>query len=123
MQIVDVLGNQQEVTRPFGVQSCKREVGVVRLDLVQLCSTRVIEAVNQLGIESIGLGRANILNPVAFPQTLRPAEGREAAFRADARPCQDDNVTYPGHRLRLSHPGWKSAGYCIDTNVSDNHSA
>ena len=47
---------------------------------------------NQRGIAAERLGRRDILDAVAFPQAIRPAERRQAAFGGNSGPGQDDDV-------------------------------
>ena len=80
MQIVDILCDQQQLTRPFGIQSCERLMSGIGLDSSKLCPPGVVEGVNESGIPAESLGRANILDPVALPQSVGATEGRQAAL-------------------------------------------
>ena len=85
VQVVDILGDQQQLARPLGVEPRQRVVRRIGLDRSELRPPRVVESVNQRRIAAEGLGRADVLDPMPFPQAVGPAEGREAAFGAKRR--------------------------------------
>ena len=64
----------------------------IRLDGSELRPPRVVEGVDQRGIARERLGRRDVLDPVALPQPVGPAEGREAAFGGNSGAGQDDDV-------------------------------
>ncbi len=67
MKVIDILGDDQQPARPFGVEPCQRPVRRIRLDSSELLAPRVIESVNQPRIARERFGRAHIFNPVPFP--------------------------------------------------------
>ena len=64
----------------------------IGLDGLQLRTALVVEFLDQSGVADKGLGRGDILDPVPFPQTIRPAKGGDAAFGADAGAGEDDDI-------------------------------
>ena len=85
VQIVDILGDDQQLARPFGIEPRQRPVRRIGLDLAQPRPARVVEAVDQRRIARERLGRRDILDPMPLPQPVRPAEGREPALGARCR--------------------------------------
>lgn len=98
MQVIDILGDDQELARPFGVEPRQRAVRRVRFDRPKLLPPLIVEAMDQLRIAAQRLRGADILDAMALPQSVRAAEGREAAFGGDAGACQNDDVADLGHR-------------------------
>jgi hypothetical protein len=113
VQIVDILGNQKQFSRPFGVEPGQCLMSRVRLDFVQPLSPGVIEFVNERGIAQICLWCANILDPMPLPKSIGPAERRKSALGADPSSGQYDDVAKRAHApsLRASfnvRHGWKA---------------
>ena len=92
VQIVDVLRDQQQLARPFGVEPRQRNVRGIRLDRPQLRPPRIVEGMDQRRIALKSLGRRDILDAMSLPQTIGPTEGRETAFGRYAGAGQDDDV-------------------------------
>jgi len=92
MQIVDILCDQEQLTSPFGIQSCQRLVSGIGLNRSKLCPPGVVEGVDESGVPAERRGRADILDPVALPQSVGSTEGREAALGRDACAGQYDYV-------------------------------
>ena len=92
VQIVDILGDQQQLARPLSIEPRQRLVRVIWLDGPQPRPPRVVEGVDQRRVPPIRLGRGDVLDPVAFPQPVGPAEGREPAFGGNAGSGQDHDV-------------------------------
>src|SRR5205823_109790 len=84
VEVVDVLGNEQELARPFLLEARERFVGGVRLYLAELAPAQVVELVHERGVTREALGRGHVFHAVAFPKPVRIAERRDAAFRGDA---------------------------------------
>ena len=80
VQIVDILGDEQQLARPFGIEPRQRLVRGIGLDRRQALPAghrRMSEPARGPG----GKPRAcNILDPVALPQSVGAAEGRQAAL-------------------------------------------
>ena len=93
VQVVDVLGDEQQLARPVGIEPRQRHVRGIRLDRAQLRPPRIVESVDQRRIAPKSLGRRDILDAMSFPQPIRPAEGREAALGRYAGAGQDDDTS------------------------------
>ena len=59
---------------------------------------RIVEGVDQRRVAPIGFGRADILDPVALPQPVGPAESRDPAFGRDSGASQDHEIANVGHQ-------------------------
>ncbi len=97
VQIVDILRHDQQFARPFGVEPGERAMGGVRLDRLQLRPPRVVEVLHQRRIAPEGLGRADILDPMPLPQSVRPAKGGKPALGRDAGAGKDHDVADVSH--------------------------
>ena len=97
VQVVDILGDDQQFARPFGVEPRQRAMRRIGLDRRRAGAARVVEAVDQRGIARERLGRRDILDPMAFPQPVRPAKGGEAALGRNAGAGEDDDVADFAH--------------------------
>ena len=95
VKVVDILGDQQEITWPFGLEPRKCLVRRVGTDARKFRSPSIVEAVNQCRIPAEGLGRSHVFNAVAFPQAVGAAKGCEAAFGRNAGARQDHDVAKP----------------------------
>ena len=102
VQVVDVLGDDQEVAAERLLQPGQGEVGGVGLDPGQRGTTLVVEAVDQVRFGGVGLGRRDQHRVVALPQPVCVPEGREPALGGDAGAGQDDDAhgssEVPGRR-------------------------
>ena len=78
MQIVDILRDQQQLARPFGIQPGERAMRRIGLDRAELRAPRVIESMHQLGIAAKASG-------VATSSTLWPSHSPSGP-RKVARP-------------------------------------
>ena len=85
VEIVDILGDDQQLARPFRVEPRQRLVRRIGLDPGEIGAAGVVEGVDQSGIARERLGRGDVLDPMALPQSVRPAEGGEARFRPRCR--------------------------------------
>lgn len=96
MQVIDILGHQQEAAFalgcPVGFERNKGDMGGVRLRPGCLLSPFVIEGADQIGVPLQRFWRADILNPPVFPYPAIPAKRRKAAFSRYARASEDDDV-------------------------------
>lgn len=91
VEVVYILRHDQQVAGPFGVEPGERTVRCVGLDAGKCAAALVVEAVDRRSVSRQRLGRADVLDAVAFPQAVGAAEGREAAFGGDAGTGQDDD--------------------------------
>ena len=93
VQVVDILGHQQQLAWPCGVEPRQSDMRRIGLDRGKRRPASIVESVDQLRIARIGLGRAHVLDAMSFPQAVRPAECGDAALGRDARAGQDHDVS------------------------------
>ena len=93
VQVVDVLGHEQNAARPFGLQPRQGQMRRVGRDTVGNgpLAPGIVEAEHPFRVAGIGFGRGHVLDPVARPDAVRIAEGREPRFLGNARPRQNDD--------------------------------
>ena len=92
MEVIYVLGNDRY---PVGLfQPGQRPMGGVGLNVFQLPATLVIEVQYQLRVAGKSLGGSDVFNGVTFPQTAGIAKSGQAAFRADTRAGQYNNMFF-----------------------------
>ena len=96
VKVVDVLRDEEELARPFGVEPGQRVVRGVGFDFGQSRAAGVVELVDERRIADIGFGGRDVLDMVAFPQAVGGAERRQAALRRHTRARQHDDVA-DGH--------------------------
>ncbi len=99
VQVVDILGDDQQLARPCGVEPRQRAVRGIGLDRRERRATGIVETVDEIGILRERLGRAHILDPVPLPQAARPAKGRQPALGGDAGAGQNHQVSDIAHAL------------------------
>lgn len=92
VQVVDVLGDQQEVARPAGGEVGESVVGGVGMHRRQPAAATVVEVLHQGGVAGEGLGRRHVLKPTAHPQAVVGAEGGHAGLGGYAGAGEDDEV-------------------------------
>ena len=92
MQIVYVLGDEKKLAGPLRIEPGQGLVRRVWLNRAEPCASRVIESVDQPRIAAKRLRRGDILDAMAFPQAVRPAEGRKPALRRYAGAGQDHDI-------------------------------
>ena len=113
VEVVHVLGHQQELARPGALEL---DEGVVRgIGLVggEAPPPLVVEAVDQLRIPPEGLRGGNVLQAVALPQPVPIPEGAHAALRRDAGASQEHQPGIAGEgRVGGTH-GLGEAGFPV----------
>lgn len=103
VQVVDILGDDQQVAGPVGVEPRQRLVRRVRDLGLDRLAPRVVEAVDEVGIARESLGRRDVLDPMLLPQPARVAEGVDAAFGRNPGAGQDHDIL-DGVMLSLLRP-------------------
>ena len=103
MEVVDVLGDQQEVALPAGGEVGEGAVGGVGLDLSKLATAAVVEVLHHGRVAGEGFRRGHVLDAVAHPQAVVGAEGGDAGLGGDAGAGEDDQiaVTHRGTKALL----------------------
>lgn len=91
VQVVDVLGNHQQLSRPFSVKPRQRPMSIIGLDSSELGPASIVESMDQSRITAKRFGGANILDTMTLPKTVGASESREAALGGDTGPGQNDN--------------------------------
>jgi hypothetical protein len=97
VKIVDVLGDQQQLTGPFCVEPRQGHVRGIGFDRAEPRPARIVKGVDQGRVALESLGRGDILDAMSFPQSIGPAECRKATFRGDPCAGQDDDVPNVRH--------------------------
>jgi hypothetical protein len=67
VQIIDILGDDQEFVPPFGIETGERGVGGVGFDCRQRGASGIVEFEDKRAIAGKRFGRADVFDPVAFP--------------------------------------------------------
>ena len=102
VEIVDVLGAEEQVPSPLGkplFKAGERPMRLVRLCREKVPATQVVEGMNQFGVPGEGFRCREFLRVEAGPEPLGPVpEGSKSAFCRYPRPRQNEYV----HRLGLS---------------------
>ena len=92
VQIIDILGDEQEVAGPFRLQPCQRQMRGIGHHLAEEGAALIVELLHQCGIAAEGLWGGDILHPMAFLQAIGGAEGGHAGFGRNAGAGEDDDV-------------------------------
>src|SRR3546814_6881931 len=83
MQVVDILGYQQEVAGPLPLQRGQRSMRGIRHGSDQIAAARVIEAMHQRRVAQEAFRRRHVVQVILRPQPVLVAKGAEAGFRRD----------------------------------------
>ena len=89
VQIVDVLRDQQKISRPAPFQLGKRQMRWIWNDGAYCSAARVIKVMNQRRVTCKGLGCGDVFDPMSLPQPIGGPEGRDPAVRRHTRARQD----------------------------------
>ena len=81
MQVINILGDEQQFAPPLRVEPGERAMGGVGLDRRQPRAARIAKGMDQRRIAAKGLRRGDILHPMSFPQAVRPPESGDSALR------------------------------------------
>ena len=95
VEVVDVLGDEQEFALVFALEAGQRPMGGIGLDArhLQMLSALVVKLVNQMRVAGESLGRGNILDAMFLPQAVGGAEGADARLGGNAGAGQHDDGT------------------------------
>src|SRR4030095_7722371 len=100
VQVVDVLRHERErmtVRREGSREARERSVCGVRLDGAQLRAPFLVEAPHLGWVALPALGRGDVLDTMAFPQSARVAERAYSRIGADARAREHENMMSIAH--------------------------
>ena len=98
VQIVDVLGDEEQVVRDGPLESCERAVRGVGDDGCRGAAPRVVEAQHRVGVALVSLWCRDVLDLVPLPEPAGIAERGHAALGGDAGARQHDD---PRHGARF----------------------
>jgi len=103
VQVVDVLGHQQEFPGMFVLEFRQRQVGGIGLDAgaAQFAPPVIVELQHLLRIAGIGLEGGHFLDVVTRPQAARAPEGLDAGFCRDAGAGQHHDGGVAAHRSKI----------------------
>jgi hypothetical protein len=104
VQVVNILGDQQQLAGPLRVEPGERVVRGIGFDLGEVRAAFVVEAVDQLGVVRERLWRAHILDAMPLPQSAGAAKGGDAGFGGNACAGEDDDVADFSHPRPHSPP-------------------
>src|SRR3546814_12849900 len=90
--LVDILGDDQQLARPRRIEPRERGVRRIRRLGLDRRAAGVIEALDQLGLARKGLGRCALLDEMLLPPSDGVAQCVDAPFRRPARPGQDADL-------------------------------
>ena len=98
VQGVDVLGDNQHLTRPFRFEARKRDMCRIGLQIEAPAAgaAHVVERVHRFRIAREGFRGRHILPAHLGPDTMGVAESIEAGFLGDAGAGQHDDMAVPG---------------------------
>jgi hypothetical protein len=102
VQVIDILSDDQQIAWPLSVKRSQCPMREIWIDLMQLGAPLVIESMHKGGVMRQRFWRADVLDMVTFPQTIRAAKGGKAAFSRDTSASQDHDIGYVVHCLNLS---------------------
>ena len=91
MEIIHILGDQEQWAGPAALQLHQGAVRRVGRHLAEPAPAFVVKALHQRGVASEGLGRGHVLDPMLLPQPAIVSEGGKATLGGDAGPGEDDN--------------------------------
>ena len=74
VQVVDVLGDDEQVVAEHGLEPREGEMRGVRLGERHGVASRVVEALHGVGVALERLGRRDVFDAMALPQPARVAE-------------------------------------------------
>ena len=98
MQIIHILCDNQQFTRPGGIEMPQRPVRSVGLGLLDMIAAHIVKTKDEIGVTGKTLGRCHILNPVLLPQAARIAECANPAFGGNASTSEDHYIADVVHR-------------------------
>src|SRR5690606_10234175 len=124
VEVVDVLGHEQDVVVALVLEARQRQVGRVGHDLAELPPPGVVEALDQVGVARERLGRGDVPHVVPLPQAALVAERPEAGLGRDPGAGQHHDAHAPSltlDRLRSGRQG--SASTLTSMSVAASRSA
>ncbi len=105
VQVIDILGDKQQLTGKLRLQPRQRTMCIVRFDLSQSLTPHIVEAQNQIGIARKALRRRHILHLVLLPQSSSRAKRVDPAFCGNPCSGKDDDafdLCHDRHETRMA---------------------
>jgi len=96
MQIIDILGNDQNLTGIQGRKLCKRHMRRIWRRPKAIRASRIVKAMHQIRITRKPVRGRHILKVILRPQPVGIAKRAKPAFRRNACAGQDDNIHETG---------------------------
>ncbi len=92
VQVVDILGDDQQPALPFPIEPGERLMRGVRRDGIERCAPLVVEIEHQRPVTDECFWCADVLNGVVRPQTIRCTKCFETTLCRDASAGKHDDV-------------------------------
>ena len=105
VQVVDVLGDHEQVVAELALEAGERIVRGVRHGLRHGVPAQVVEALHRVGVAGERLGGRDVLDAVPLPQPAGVAEGGHAALGRDAGAGEHDE-SHASIEPRVRPPGY-----------------
>src|SRR4051794_9307374 len=115
VQVVDVLGADQEPVADRGLQLGERDMGRVRFLLRRRLPPRRIKGPHQIWIAAPRFGCRDVFDTYVVPHAVRVPEGRNPALGADASARQDKHAVL---WTNLDHARSTPNAFCISPAMS-----
>ena len=101
VKIVDILGDDQKLATPFGIETPERMVRGIGFDAGEIGAALVVEIEHEIGIARESLGGGDILDAMALPQAVGSAKDRDTAFGGNPGSGEDDNIADVRHAIMI----------------------
>jgi len=100
VEIIHVLGHQQQLPGPLPLEPGEGPVRRIGLHLPEPTPPLVVEALHELRIPDEALGRGHVLDSMILPEAIGSPEGLQSRFRRDTRPREKHQQ---GPRIGVTH--------------------
>lgn len=104
VQVIDILRDEQKVTRPLCVEPRQRIMRGIGLHLLDAFAAHVVKPQNKIRVARKRLGRRNVLDLMLLPKPASAAESINAALGAHACASQDQYVSNVSHIFPVIMP-------------------
>ena len=99
VEIVDVLGDDEEIAGPGGVEPGEGVVRRVGGDMGKLRAAGIVKGVDEGGIGGEAFGGGDGFDLVALPQPVGGAEGGDSALGRDAGAGENHDIVGFAHQI------------------------
>ncbi len=104
VQVIDILRDQQKVTRPRCIEPRQRVMCRVGFNLLDTFAAHIVKAQHEFRVARERLGRRDILHLMLFPKPASAAKSVNAALGADACASQDQYIADVSHIFPVIMP-------------------